>query len=112
MSLIKPENSKNWHVRFMHKGQWFRKSTGVSDRKEALKIEKQYRQEYINNKTGVRKDTTLGRAISDWFETKVGTANYANLLTHADVLRAEFGSVRRDYEISFTNSLDASFTAS
>lgn len=92
MSVFKPKNSKNYHVRFLHKGSWFRKSAGTSDRKEAERIEKQYRKDYINNRTGIRKDTTLGRALDDWIESKVGTSNYPNLSIHADDIRAEFGS--------------------
>ena len=79
MSIYKPKHSKNYHVRFMYKGQWFRKSAETSDRKVALAKEKEYRARFIDERKGLRKDITIGKAVDGFVKSKEGTANHENV---------------------------------
>ena len=91
MSIYKPKYSTNYHVRFMYKGQWFRKSAETSDRKGALAKEKEYRWRFIDERKGLRKglrkDITLGKAVDGFVKSKEGTANYENVERDGVVLK-------------------------
>jgi site-specific recombinase XerD len=62
----------------MH-GHWIRKSAETSDRKAALAKEKEYRAKFIDERKGLRKDITIGKAVDGFVKSKEGTANHGNV---------------------------------
>jgi integrase len=84
----------------MYKGKWFRKSTGTPNLREAEQIEKKFREEYINEKTGLRKDISLGKALDEFKKSKEGTPNYANVVHHVSILKQGLGSMTNLHDVS------------
>ena len=86
MSIYKPKHSKNYICVFKVRGQWFRKSTGTSNRKEAELKESEFRKQFIDENRGLRQQISFGKALDMYIESKEDTPNYKNLDRHAKVL--------------------------
>ena len=63
MSIYKPNHSKNYICVFKVRGQWFRKSTGTSNRKEAELKEREFRKQFIDENRGLRQQISFGKAL-------------------------------------------------
>jgi integrase len=86
MSIYKPKHSKNYICVFKVRGQWFRKSTGTANRKEAELKEREFRKQFIDENRGLRQQVSFGKALDMYIESKEGTPNRKNLRRNAQVL--------------------------
>lgn len=88
MSLLKRPNSQNWYYQFQIKGKKYFGSTGTPKKAMAAKVEAKKRDEAAAEQLlGEAPSTiTLLAALDRFKQSRVGTANYKNLLTYANKL--------------------------
>ncbi len=84
MSLIKRPNSRYWYVQIQIDGRTFVRSTKATDRKTALKIAEKVRADIHQELAfgGQTKTITFGSALRRYVESKSGTPNHRNLISH------------------------------
>lgn len=83
MSLIKRPNSRYWYVQFQIDNKTFVRSTKTADRRIALKVAEKLRTEaHLSILLGDTKTTTLGSALRRFVDSKSGTPNHSNLVSH------------------------------
>ncbi|HEY8159888.1 MAG TPA: site-specific integrase [Methylobacter sp.] len=87
MSLLKRPNSQNWYYQFQIKGKKYFGSTGTPKKAMAAKVEAKKRDEAVAEQLlGEAPSITLSAALDRFKQSRVGTANYKNLLTYANKL--------------------------
>lgn len=84
MSLVKRPNSRYWYVQFQLQHRLVVRSTRTTDRRVAEKVAAKVRAEaHAELVLGVRKPLTVGDAVRRYVESKAGTANHRNLVSHS-----------------------------
>jgi len=84
MSVLKRGNSKYWYIQFQLQGKTYIRSSKTIDHRIAERMESEWRtqlhaQQYMGQKERIH----LSTAIAQFCESKKGTPNYTNHISHA-----------------------------
>lgn len=83
MTLIRRPNSRYWYVQFQIDNRTFVRSTKTTDRRTALKIADKIRTDARHAILfGQTKTITFGEALRRYVDSKAGTPNHSNLISH------------------------------
>lgn len=92
MPLVRRGNSKFWYVQFQLNGRTYVKSSKTTDRKEAERLEAQFRSEvFAGAALSKKKQITISDALLKFLESKEGTPSYRNLIRRRKALLMTFG---------------------
>ena len=87
MSVGRRGNSRYLYIQFQFQGRTYVRSSRTTDKRAAEQMEREWKRTlHAQQFLGQRERITIREAISLFIESKKGTANYRNLVTHARTL--------------------------